>query len=112
MGETREEAETQEGATLPPPTGPPLDTRRLALPKGSLGPSERDGWPLCLVAWPEQACGPGQAEVRRHPALLTALAAQVPGVVGGEGQAGGLWAPPPAPWPAVTRPGLREKAGR
>ena len=77
------------------------------LPKGSLGPSERDGWPLCLVAWPEQACGPGQAEVRWHPALLTALAAQVPGVVGREGPCH-----PPFGRQSHVRASGRKQAGR
>lgn len=81
MGKAKEEAETREGRRCHP-------HGRLVLPKGSLGPPETDGWPLCPMACPERACGPGQAEVRWCPALLTALAARVPGVVGGEGRAG------------------------
>ncbi|XP_057583169.1 transient receptor potential cation channel subfamily M member 5 [Hippopotamus amphibius kiboko] len=79
---------------------PPLGTGRLVLPKGVTGPIRpgKSG-PRTRWLWLEQDCGLGGAN-GWHPFLVTALAAQVPGVVGGEeesracGLAGArLWAP-------------------
>ena len=80
-------------------------------PRGSRGPSgPGKAGPRARWLWPQQACGPGGAEIGWRPALVMALAAQVPGVAAGRRRGSArLWAPPPAP-PRVSGPG--EKAGR